>query len=331
MTHELNRRNFIFASLGAVGTLPLASYAVAQTQPASVRWATVTPSFAALVVEFIRYHKLDEKHGFTFGTPTAYTSVPTYYADFDVGNYDVCVGSWDGFAAHYLGGVPIKYLCTITTAEGINILSSSRDGLKSVDDLAGKVVAALQQTGAYRMARAVLKEFHNFDLDKQAQIQNVLNPAAAVSLLRAGSAQAALTYEPNVSNGIIQDPSLQVLFNVGASYAQATGQPLPYFGVAVRRDLLDRNPGIGARINDVFRDCIADILGDVPSAVKTVGERTGFAPEVIAEAINSKRLSFKYSSMTDPAARKATQAAIDFCARNGVITSKPDDGFFFEG
>jgi NitT/TauT family transport system substrate-binding protein len=231
----------------------------------------------------------------------------------------------------YLGGVPCKYVCTITTGDMINFMSSKKTGLKSIEDIAGKVVAAPQSTGTYRMSRAVLREFHKIDLETVAKVQNVTNPAASVSLLRAGSAQAALTWEPNVSAGLAEDPDLQVLFNVGASYTKATGGVLPYFGVAARRELLDRDKKIGSRIDGVFRDCIAGILGDVPAAVKIVGERTGFKPSVLADAINSKRLSFKYMSMTDPNARKTTQAAIDFCVRNQLISAKPDDGFFYQG
>jgi len=331
MTYALNRRGFLQAGIGAAAALPALTANPATAQAAQVRWASLTPGFTVLVTEFIRYHKLDQKNGFTLGTPTSYTSVPTYYSDFDVGNYDVCIGSWDTFAVRYLGGVPCKYVCTITTGDMINIMSSSQGPLKSVDDLVGKVIAAPQSTGTYRMARAVLKEFHNIDLETAAKVQNVTNPAASVSLLRAGSAQAALTWEPNVTNGIAQDPNLQVLLNIGASYTKATGEILPYFGVAARRDLLERDSKIGARIDAVFRDCISGILGDVPSAVKIVGERTGFKPEVLAEAINSKRLSFKYASMTDVAARKATNAAIEFCVRNQLIASKPDEGFFFKG
>jgi len=332
MAYELNRRNLLYAGLGAAaGSLPLVSHSAARAQGANARWASFTPGFMLLLTEFVRYHKLDQKNGFTLGTPTVYTSVPTYYSDFDVGNYDVCIGSWDTFAVRYLGGVPCKYICTITNADMINIMSSSKGGPKSVDELAGRVLAAPQSTGTYRMARAVLQEFHNIDLEAVTKVQNVTNAAASVALLRAGTAQAALSWEPNVSNGIAEDPSLQVLFNVGASYAKATGQVLPYFGVAARRELLERDPGIGARIDGTFRDCIAGILGDVPGAVKLVGERTGFKPEVLAEAITSKRLSFTYASMADPAGRKAVDQAVDFCVRNKLIASKPDDGFFFKG
>lgn len=325
----MNRRDVLSAGLGAALALPAASRGWAAAEATNVRWASLTPGFTVLVTEFVRYHKLDQKNGFTLGTPTSYSSVPTYYSDFDVGNYDVCIGSWDTFAVRYLGGVPCKYICTITTGDMINFMSSKKAGLKSIDDIVGKVVAAPQSTGTYRMARAVLKEFHKIDLETAAKVQNVTNPAASVSLLRAGAVQAALTWEPNVSAGLAEDPDLQVLFNVGESFSKATGSVLPYFGIAARRELLEKDKKIGSRIDGVFRDCIAGILGDVPAAVKIVGERTGFKPAVLTEAINSKRLSFKYMSMNDPEARKTTEKAIDFCVRNKLIASKPDDGFFY--
>src|SRR3974377_236716 len=144
------------------------------------RCASLPPGFPVLLTEYIRYHELDEKHGFKFAEPTVYTSVPTYYGDFDAGNYDVCIGSWDSFAVRYAGGGPIKLLCAVTTAEMISILAR-KDGPKNVAGLKGKVLAAPQSTGTYRMTKAVVKDFLGFDLEAAATVQNVTNPAAAVT------------------------------------------------------------------------------------------------------------------------------------------------------
>ena len=61
----------------------------------------------------------------------SYTAVSTYYNDFVAGNYDVCIGSWDTFAARYQAGVPIKYLCSITDANMIALLAP-RSGVSDV-------------------------------------------------------------------------------------------------------------------------------------------------------------------------------------------------------
>lgn len=329
MRHNLNRRTLLQAGSAALGSVALGGAVPSLAQGKSVRWASLAPGFTVLITEYIRHHALDQANGFSLGAPTEYTSVPTYYSDFDVGNYDVCIGSWDTFAVRYLRGVPCKYLCTITTANMINMLTTADSGMKDVKDLAGKVIVAPQSTGTYRMSRAVIKEFNGLDIEKDATIQNVVNPAASVSVLRAGSADAGLTWEPNVTNGLTQDGRLQVLYNVGESYAKATGSKLPYFGIAVRNEVLEADPEIGARISKTFSDCIAGILGDVNSAVKIVGERTGFSPDVLLEAISSGRLSFDYASMAEESQRQVVLDAAKFCVRNELLPSVPDAGFFY--
>jgi NitT/TauT family transport system substrate-binding protein len=300
-------------------------------QSITARSASLIPAFTYLLNQYIRHHKIDQANGFSLAAPIEYTSVATYYSDFDVGNYDICIGSWDTFAVRYLGGVPCKYICTITTAQMINFLTIEGSGINGIADLAGKVIAAPQSTGTYRMARAVVKEFDGIDLEGDATVQNVVNPAASISVLRAGSADVGLSWEPSVSNGMSEDARLRILYNVGDRYTEATGHTLPYFGVAVRNELLERDPEIGARISKTFADCIAGILGDVDGAVKIVGEQTGFPPAVLREAISSGRLSFAYSSMAEEAERQVVLGAAEFCARNELLPSVPDEGFFYTG
>ncbi|HYD69013.1 twin-arginine translocation signal domain-containing protein [Azospirillum sp.] len=332
MVDLASRRQFLkggtaVAAGAAAGVLsPFGSFAAA---PAPVRWASLMPGFTVLVTEFIRHHKLDEKNGFRLGAPTEYTTVPTYYGDFVAGNYDVCIGSWDSFATRYLGQVPIKLLCTITTAEMICILAA-RDTGKALDGLKGKVLAAPQSTGTYRIAQAVLREHVGLDIETWMRVQNVTNPAASVTLLRTRSADAALSWEPNVASGMAADKDLRVIFNAGQTYREKTGADLPYFGVAVRSELLAKDPAIAARLNGVFKQCVDGIMGNVPDAVKIVGDRTGFAPAVLQEAITSGRLRFVFNTMTDPAARAGVTAAAQFFARNELLSGVPDGGFFIQ-
>lgn len=324
-----NRRDLLKSALAAgaaAAALPASAFSQAFAQEA-VRWASLTPGFTVLVTEFIRHHKLDEKNGFKLANPTVYTSVPTYYGDFVAGSYDVCIGSWDTFATRYLAGVPIKLLCNISTSQMINIMAP-KDGAKSVTELRGKTLAAPQSTGTYRIVRAVVQEYMNFDIEKEVTIQNVTNPAASVALLRARSADAALSWEPNITRGIAEDPTLGVILNAGQLYKEKNGHDLPYFGVGVRNSLIEKNPKIVEGLNGVFRDCINGILKDVPAAVAIVGERTGFDPKVLQDAISSRRLHFHFSSMQDANERKALVAASQFFARNKLLASPINDGFF---
>ncbi len=326
---NLTRRDFVrtAATIGATaGLAPIIGRTSASAAEA-VRWASLTPGFTVLVTEYIRYHKLDQKNGFKLAEPINYTSVPTYYADFVAGNYDVCIGSWDTFATRYLSRVPIKLLCNISTAQMINIMAP-KDGAKSVADLRGKTLAAPQSTGTYRMVRAVVQDVLDIDIEKDMKVQNVTNPATSVTLLRAGSVEGALSWEPNITNVMKAAPNLHVIFNAGDAYKSKYGNDLPYFGIGVTDALLKKDPKVAERLNGVFKDCIEGILADVPGAVKIVGERTGFAPAVLQEAISSRRLSFKFSSMRDEAGRKSVMTAAQFLAKHKLLSSVPDKGFF---
>ncbi len=293
-----------------------------------MRWASLQPGFTVLPVQYILANDLGRKHGLNLPDPAPYTAVSTYYNDFVAGNYDVCIGSWDTFAARYQAGVPIKYLCSITDANMIALLAP-RSGVSDVAALKGKTIAALQSTGTYRMVRALIKEAFGFDMEKDATIQNVDNPAASVTLLMADRADAALSWEPNITTGLLKKPDLRVIMRAGDVYKKLSGGlELPYFGVAIRKELADANPGVAAKVGKVFEDCLAGINADTTKTIDLFGSKTGVAPDTLKEAMGSKRLAFEYRSMSVDTSRASVVQASAFLARNGLLNKPVDENFF---
>ncbi len=328
MTILLNgsRRSFLKAS-AASATASFWVPSLVRAQESNLRWANLAPGFTTLVTEYMLAKGLDKANGLNLGKPTAYTAVTTYYNDFVAGNYDVCIGSWDTFASRYLAGVPVQYVCTVTTANMINIVAPA-DGPSSIRGLGGKTVAAPQSTGTYRMTRALIKEIDGFDIETQTTVQNVDNPAAPITLLMANRADAALSWEPNISVGLKRMSGMKVLYSAGAAYNKKYGMDLPYFGVGVHKDLAQRNPQLVARLNNAFRDCLAGINGNVEDAVNVAGANSGIPPEVLRDAISSKRLEFKHVSMANDAGKQTLRIASQFLQRNGLLPKAIDDGFF---
>lgn len=324
----VTRRDFLAAS--AAGSLSL-SASLRQAFAAAdlpVRWASLQPGFTVLPVQYILANDLGRRHGLNLPDPAPYTAVSTYYNDFVAGNYDVCIGSWDTFAARYQAGVPIKYLCSITDANMIALLAP-RSGVSDVAALKGKTIAALQSTGTYRMVRALIKEAFGFDIEKDATIQNVDNPAASVTLLMADRADAALSWEPNITTGLLKKPDLRVIMKAGDIYKRLSGGlELPYFGVAIRKELADANPGIAAKVGKVFEDCLAGINADTAKTIDLFGSKTGVAPDTLKEAMGSKRLTFEYRPMSDDTSRASVVLASEFLARNGLLAKQIDENFF---
>jgi NitT/TauT family transport system substrate-binding protein len=315
------------ASLAAAGLGKMLP-AAAAAENAEVSWASINPgSFTTLVMEYMTKRQLDKKHGVAFPKPHVYTSVNTYYNDFVVGNYDMCMGSWDTFASRYQAGVPLQFVCGFTTGNMINILVPA-NGAKSLEELRGKTIAATQATGTYRVTRALLKDINGLDIEKDMKVQNVDNPAAAVTLVMIDRADAVLVWEPNTSAALARSPDIRVLYSAGDEYRKKTGAELPYFGVAVRKELLARIPDVARRLDAAFAECVSGIMQDVDAAVDLVGPNGGVDQEVLRAAMKSGRLQFRHFSMDDPAGRASVTAASEMLVKNKVLDRPIDDGFF---
>lgn len=330
MTGIFTRRELLAtAGVATAAALSLSAREVrAAPSEIPVRWAATIPGFTALSVHFILANGLGKKHGLNLLEPASYSSMSTYYNDFAAGNYDVCIGSWDTFAARYQAGVPIKYVCTVTNANMISIIAP-KASITDVVQLKGKTIAALQSTGTYRMVRALIKEALKFDIEKDASIQNVDNAAAPVTLLMANRADAALAWEPSVTAGFLKRPDLQVILQAEELYKTiSSGLELPYIGVAVRQELLDANPGIAAKISGVFRDCALGIGADTDKAVDLVGSKTGMPGDTLKAAMRSKRLALVDRPMSDERARSSVIKASEFLTRNGLLAKPVDQKFF---
>ena len=314
--------SFAAASFGKM--LPAAGAA----ENAEVSWASINPgSFTTLVMEYMTKRQLDKKHGVAFPKPQIYTSVNTYYNDFVAENYDMCMGSWDTFASRYQAGVPLQFVCGFTTGNMINILVPA-NGAKSLEELRGKTIAATQATGTYRVTRALLKDINGLDIEKDMNVQNVDNPAAAVTLVMIDRADAVLVWEPNTSAALARSTDIRVLYSAGDEYRKKTGAELPYFGVAVRKELLARMPDVARRLDAAFAECVSGIMQDVDAAVDLVGQNAGVDQEVLRAAMKSGRLQFRHFSMADPAGRASVTAASEMLVKNKVLDRPIDDGFF---
>jgi NitT/TauT family transport system substrate-binding protein len=300
---------------------------LAHAQGAPLKWASLAPGFTVLITEYIVAKGLDKKHGLNFGSLSNYTSVSTYYNDFVAGQYDVCVGTWDTFAARYLSGVPIRFLCAISTGNMINIITPAK-GPRSLKALEGKTLASPQSTGTYRLTRAIIKELTGIDIERATQVQNVDNPAAATTLVMANRADAALTWEPNVSSGLKKVPDMRILYNTGEEYRKKTGLDLPYFGAAIRQEALAKDPGLAARLNAMFADCVAGILANVDEASAIAASKSGIPADVLKMAISSSRMQLKHLSMAEEKGRLSVKAAADVLVKNGMLPKALDNNFY---
>ncbi len=101
-----------------------------------------------------------------------YTAVSTYYNDFVAGNYDVCIGSRDTFAARYPGRRSHQISLHHHRRQHDRAAGAEVQRVADVANLKGKAHRCAASTGTYRMVRALIKEAFDFDIEKDATIQN---------------------------------------------------------------------------------------------------------------------------------------------------------------
>lgn len=325
MWGSLNRREFLGTGVGAAlysGRL------FAQNRITPARWSYLEPGFTVLLVKYMMSKKFAEETSAWLAAPQQYTTVSTYYNDFAIGNYDICMGSWDVFAQRHQAGVPIKLLCTISTADMISIVTSEK-AIKSVTDLRGKTLAAPQSTGTFRIVGALVKESYGLKVGSDIDVLGTDNPASSMTLAMANRADAGLSWEPNVTSGMTRQPDLRVIFNAGQAYRNiASGSDLPYFAFAVRAEWAQQHPDLVVKLRDVVGRCINEIVDNPEEVLKIVGDSAGFPASILLEAIKSKRLSYRFGSMTSADERQSVIKAGEFMKRNGLLNKSVDQDFF---
>ncbi|GAB4177354.1 MAG: hypothetical protein OHK0024_15090 [Thalassobaculales bacterium] len=327
MADNFTRRNLLRTA--AAGAALVAAPAVLRGQEAMprVRYVTLATGFNVVLNEYMAAKRFDLKRGVNIDVVNSYTSVSNYYNDLTAGTFDLGIGAWDTFAARYMAGVPLQLVCTVNDYDILHLVSL-QSGPGSLAELAGRTIGATLSSGAYRITKLALRDFHKIDLEGAVKVQNVESPAAAVTMVLARNVDAGLTWEPNISVGVAREPALRTIYNLGQDFQKNAGFPLPYFGFALRKEAAQKHPGVGARIAAAIADCIDGVAANLDEAIALAAPKMRLEPAVLKAAFTSGRLVFRPKAMDDAAGRKAVVDSAAYLARNGALPRPLDDGFF---
>lgn len=320
----LSRRAVMRSALSAAAAVAAPGVLRAQDIP-TIRCATATPGFTTVFYDVIRDRKLDEKNGFRLGEPVLNASIGTLFNDFVAGSSDLIIASWDPVLTRYQAGVPCQLLCTLMTADMIGIVAT-KAGPQTLAALKGKMIAAPQQSGVYRMTRAMIKELMGEDIETAAQVQNADNPAQGVTLVIADRADAAVAWEPMISSGMQRRKDIDVIFSAGQAFREKIGADLPYFCVNVRKDIVAG--GMARKLNAAFAECVAAIDADFDAVASKYAARTKIDADTLKIARASGRFKLQYGAASDPGVQATITTASEMLARQGVLPRKADAGFF---
>ena len=325
---ELTKRQMLVGTAGLAATATFSTPSILRAaEPVAVSCATATPGLTVVFYDYIRDNKLDAKHGIKLGEPVLNSSIGTLFNDFVAGSSDLIIASWDPVLTRYQAGVPCQLLCTLMTADMIGVVAV-KGGPKSAAELKGKVIAAPQQSGVYRMTRALILDLEGLDIETAAKVQNADNPAQGVTLVIADRADAAVAWEPMITAGMKRRPDLEVIYSAGGAFREKTELDLPYFCVNARREILASAPDMSKRLNAMFAECIAAIEANSDGIAERYAARTLIDAETVKTAKTAGRLRFKYTAASDPMTQKTLSVASEILVRRGVLTRAVEAGFF---
>ena len=319
-------RRSLTTGLAAAGLGTALPGALAADIP-QIKWATFTPGFIPAFMNCTVARGFDRANGVALSPPIPYSSLTSYFGDFVAGAFDVSFGGWDGFALYNIRGVPVRFICGINPGDLLNIVTLNANFSK-IEDLRGKVVAATTTSGTYRLVKSIIHALTGFDLEKEAIIQTVDHPLAGVTLVLADRADAALTWEPSVTIGASKNPKLRVLLNVGELYRQHEKADMPYLGFAVRQEALDRHPGLAGKLAAAFSATVTAMNAEPRATYAAAESLTGLPADTLVRAGESGRLVYRFTSMAEPAGRRALERCSEILASERNLPRTLDANFF---
>ena len=332
MASGISRRRVLRQAGGAglvagATTLVGAPAVLRAAQPFEVKHATLAGGWGELANEVLYEKGFDKKRDFTFGRGQTYSVLATYYGDFVKGAVDIGIGGWDFFAKAYQKGAPVRIIGIVSTGSMAAFLGAP-NGPRSLADLKGKLVGAMQVSSTYQQTRAWLKEFGGVELEKDIEVQNAPNPNATLALLAAKRVAAVLSWEHSVSLGLHRLPGSEVFLNVGDYYKQHTKRPMPYFCVAMNANTIKKLPKDGvARIVAGYGENLDWIMRH-PDDYAGRAAKLKIDPAVIKTAMSSGRLKLEMQSMAEARNREDVLYAANLLVKSGFFPKKLDEGLF---
>lgn len=327
---KITRRRALGQAAGIVAgaaTLTGAPAILRGAQQFEIKHATLVGGWGQLANEVFYEKDFAGKHGFTMAPGETYNVLATYYADFAKGNIDIGIGGWDFFANVYMRGAPVRVIGIISTGSMAGFLGAPK-GPRSLQDLRGKTVAAMQVSSTYKMTKVWLETFDGIGLEKDITVQNAPNPPATLALLAGERVAASLTWEHSLSLGLHMVKGSNVFLDIGSYYKGHTKREMPYFCVAMNANVIEKLPKDAvSRIVAAYADNLNWIMqnrGDYAARAK----KLKIDPAVIRTAMDSGRLDLKMRPMSDEKSRSDVLYAADLLHKAKFFSKELDEGVF---
>jgi len=280
----LGRRTFLTMGAGAAAGAALGAPARVRAQAkGKVRLAYLQLGWAA--TEIIHKEDLLGKRGWQAEYSIVPGSPVPLLNQLAAKNVDAIDMSFALAAKAFEDGVPLKVTGVATAVLGA-IVARKDAGLKQVEDLKGRKVAAIVGTSTFFDIRALTLKGYGLDLQKDAQIVTATAPPDMVTLLGKGEVDAIIAWQPITDSVVFRGQGVYLAKQIDLwrkATGRASGFPV-HVCYLVHNEFLAKSPGIAKDLNDAQKDAV-DVWYNRPDrAMEIVAEVTKLPMDVIKVA-----------------------------------------------
>lgn len=280
----LGRRTFLRIGAGTAAGAVLGAPAAARAQArGKVRLAYLQLGWAA--TEIIHKEDLLGKRGWQAEYSIVPGSPVPLLNQLAAKNVDAIDMSFALAAKAFEDGVPLKVTGVATAVLGA-IVARKDAGLKQVEDLKGRRIAAIVGTSTFFDIRALTLKGYGLDLQKDTQIVTATAPPDMVTLLGKGEVDAIIAWQPITDSVVFRGQGVYLVKQIDLwrkATGRATGFPV-HVCYLVHNEFLAKQPAIAKDLNDAQKDAVEIWYRRPDRAMEIVAEVTKLPIDVIRVA-----------------------------------------------
>src|SRR5215831_17803433 len=280
-TRAISRRRFLGATAGLLAAgAARPGRARAQGGKGKVRFAYLQLGWAAC--EIVHKEDLLGKRGWQAEYNVIAGPPAPLVSTFAAGNVDSIDMSFVLAAKMFEDNVPLRATGVATAVLGAIIVRKDA-GIKKVEDLKGRKMAAIVGSTSFFDIRTLVLKAYGMDLQKDVQIVTATGQPDMVNALAKKDVDAMLSWTPTTE---------QVVFSGNGEYlvkqielwrlatGRATGHPL-HVCYLVNPAFIEKNPAFPKDLNDAQREAVDIWYKNKPRALEIVTEVTKLPRDVV--------------------------------------------------
>jgi len=286
-TKRLSRRQFLRTTGGAAGALTAGAAwprrAAAQGGKGKVRFAYLQLGWAAC--EIVHREDLLGKRGWQAEYNVVAGSPAGLVNTFAAGNVDAIDMSFALTAKMFEDKVPLRVTGVATAVLGA-IIARKDAGLKKVEDLKGRKMAAIVGSTAFFDIRTLILKAYGMDIQKDVEIVTAQGQPDMVNLLAKKDVDAMLSWTPTTDQvvfGGVGDYLAKQIDLWRKATGRQTGYPV-HVCYLVNPSFIEKNPSFPKDLNDAQKDAVDVWYKNKGRAIEIVTDVTKLPREVVEYA-----------------------------------------------